>query len=154
MTVQYITRDITTVSKGIVAHGVNCSGAMTSGVAKAIRNRWPKAYESFMKYPKGAKVLGQTDIVYIDDEDVIVANCYTQVFYGYGGGKYADAGAVKTSMQRVMQIANLQSLHVYIPRIGCGLGGLQWDKDVEPTINELAEIYTRTNIYVCDLPGE
>lgn len=152
MTVHYVKKDITTVDVGIVAHGVNCSGAMNSGVAKAIRNRWPLAYEHFMKHPKGRGVLGDAEFVYIPEEEVIVANCYTQVFYGYGGGKYADPAAIKRAMTQVLHIADLQCQHVYIPKIGCGLGGLNWEKDVRPIIDTLAEPYTRINIYVCDLP--
>ena len=152
MSVRYIEKDITTVDVGVVAHGVNCSGAMNSGVAKAIRNRWPLVYEKFKIHPKGRGVLGEADFVYIPEEEVVVANCYTQVFYGYGGGKYADPEAIKCAMARVMHIADLQCLHVYIPKIGCGLGGLNWKKDVEPIIEELADIHERINIYVCDLP--
>ena len=57
-------------------------------------------------------------------------------------------------MNRVMQIANLMTYPVYIPRIGCGLGGLNWDKDVEPIMKGLDDDYKRIHIFVCDLPGE
>jgi len=149
---QYIEKDLTTINSGIVAHGVNCSGAMNSGVARAIRNRWPLAYERFQKHPKGHAVLGQADIVYIPDEEIIVANCYTQVFYGYGGGKYADPGAIQKSLARVFQIANLHAYPVYIPKIGCGLGGLSWTKEVGPIIEQLEKDFDCVDVFVCDLP--
>lgn len=154
MSIRHIKKDLITVECGIVAHGVNCSGAMNSGVAKAIRNRWPKAYESFMKHPKGADTLGAVDFVYIDEEDVIVANCYTQVFYGYGGGKYADVDAVRDSLARVAQIANLHTYPIYIPKIGCGLGGLDWQTEVGPIVELLSETFESVVINICDLPGE
>ena len=117
MSIIYIEKDITTVDNGVVAHGVNCQGVMNSGVAKAIRNKWPLAYERFKRHPKGKEALGQADIIHMPEEEIIVVNCYTQLFYGYGGGKYADASAVEKSMNRVMQIANLMTYPVYIPRI-------------------------------------
>lgn len=150
--IQYIEKDITTVTRGVVAHGVNCSGAMNSGVAKAIRNRWPDAYKRFLAHPKGWKALGEVDFIYIFQEDVVVANCYTQLLYGYDGGRYADVDAILKTMRRVMQIAYLQSYPVYIPRMGCGLGGLIWHKHVEPVIEEAAESYNKIHVYVCDLP--
>jgi len=151
MSLLYITKDVTAVERGVVAHGVNCAGVMNSGVARAIRNKWPVVYERFLRHPKGKQVLGEADIIHIPDEELIVVNCYTQVFYGYGGGKYADANAIEKSMNRVMQIANLMEYPVYIPRIGCGLGGLKWEKDVEPMLKGLTEDYERINIFVCDL---
>lgn len=151
MPVQYVNMDITTVERGVVAHGVNCSGAMNSGVAKSIRNRWPVVYERFMKYPKGEKVLGEVDFIYIPNEDVVVANCYTQIFYGYGGGKYADATAIQKTLRKVFQIADLQSYPAYIPKIGCGLGGLSYETDVRPIVESLGDTYKRLHIYVCEL---
>lgn len=152
MTIHYIEKDVTTVEEGLVAHGVNCSGVMNSGVAKAIRNKWPLTYQRFMLHPKGKEALGEADIIHIPEEEVVVANCYTQMFYGYGGGKYADTEAIRSSLRRVFQIADLMSYHVYIPRIGCGLGGLDWNKDVKPIVEDLAEPYKRIHIFVCDLP--
>lgn len=154
MAVFYIKKDLITVRVGIVAHGVNCSGAMNSGVAKAIRARWPYVYERFCIHPKGRAVLGEVDFVYPANEELIIANCYTQVFYGYGGGKYADPEAIRKSLQRVMQIADLHGCDVYIPRMGCGLGGLDWQKEVQPIVEDVAKAYTKVDIFVCDLPED
>jgi hypothetical protein len=41
-------------------------------------------------------------------------------------------------------------LPLYMPRIGCGLGGLDWDKDVGPVLEHLAE-QLNVQVYVCDL---
>lgn len=47
--VTYIVMDITTATRGIVVHGVNCQGVMGSGVALAIRTKWPQIFESYKK---------------------------------------------------------------------------------------------------------
>lgn len=44
---KYIKKDITTVNWGIIAHGVNCRGRMSSGVAAAIRSKWPIVYDKY-----------------------------------------------------------------------------------------------------------
>ena len=41
-------------SADIIAHQTNCSGSMNSGVAKAIKEKYPRVYEQYMKaYEKG-----------------------------------------------------------------------------------------------------
>ncbi len=162
----YIKKDISTVTNGIVAHGVNCAGKMNSGVAKAIRNRWPEAYRRFMDHttaqkPKGRCILGEVDVIRIDGENVVVANCYTQRTYGYDGKKYADLEGITVALQYICQMLDLRILgvlddlnvsSVYIPRIGCGLGGLSFSTEVQPVLEELALKFPQINIYVCDLP--
>jgi len=150
--IEYIKKDITDITLGVVCHGVNCQHKMASGVAKAIRAKWPQAYTGFMKNPKGQTVLGTAHIININEDDSLwVANCYTQLFYGYGGGKYADVSAVDQSLRQVAAFADSLSLPMYMPKIGCGLGGLDWEKDVEPIVKELAEKYDRITFGVCEL---
>jgi O-acetyl-ADP-ribose deacetylase (regulator of RNase III) len=151
MGVEYIKQDVTRVGMGIVAHGVNCQHKMGSGVAKAIRRKWPQVYQSYMNHPKGKVMLGCCALVPIDEgrDDLFVANLYTQQFYGYGGGKYADTTSIETSLSQCAIYADMYDLPIFMPRIGCGLGGLKWD-DVEPIVLKISE-RTRNPIYVCDL---
>jgi hypothetical protein len=48
----------------------------------------------------------------------------------------------------------LEIHEVHIPRIGCGLGGLDWDLEVEPMLLEVEETLARTHpvtFVVCDV---
>ncbi len=153
--IEYIEKSVTDVEMGIVAHGVNCQGKMGSGVAKAIRAKWPIVYEAYKKQSTGEVVLGGCQLITINsDNSLHVANCYTQKFYGSDGGKYADANAVGRSMEVVGMFADIYDIPVFMPRIGCGLGGLDWDKDVLPVMEYVAEVYNSVTFYVCDLPKE
>ena len=126
---------------------------MGSGVAGAIRKRWPMVYDQFKKQGRGKQMLGTADPVYISQE-IIVVNCYTQLWYGFGGGRYADLKAVETSVSYAAKIANLYNFPLYLPRIGCGLGGLKWE-EVEPVLERLALMYEGyIPIVICDPPGE
>jgi O-acetyl-ADP-ribose deacetylase (regulator of RNase III) len=145
--IEYIDKDITTVTNGIVAHGVNCQHAMNSGVARAIRNKWPIVYERYMRFPKGEKVLGKVDYIQVSD-NIVVANCYTQLYYGRSKKTYADVISVKSTLTDSIRAADTINKDLYIPYIGCGLGGLIWDSDVEPIVKDLSEQYTPT-IWVC-----
>lgn len=153
MTVQYIKRDITKVGVGIVAHGVNCQGKMGSGVAKVIRERWPVVYEQYKKQPTGKTVLGSCQLVRVEEDDSLwVANLFTQLFYGYGGGQYADTESIRTALDQCGMYAEIYDLPIFMPRIGCGLGGLKWE-DVAPIVEAIAEKHD-IDIFVCDLPGK
>lgn len=154
--IEYIKKDITTVQRGVVAHGVNCQHTMASGVAKYIREKWPIVYDNYMLCGKGQDMLGECVVVEIDlsgallDCELFVANCYTQVMYGYGGGKYASPEAIRASMVTVFQYADNFDLPVFLPRIGCARGGLSWHEDVYPILEELNSIFERVDVFVCD----
>lgn len=145
--------DATGVNTGIVAHGVNCQHKMASGIAKTIREKWPTVYECYMQQPKGPNMLGVAHMICVNHQtDLHVANMYTQVFYGYGGGRYADPDAIETALRFVASMAMAYDLPVFMPRIGCGLGGLDWDKDVEPRVKRVADEFPDIDIIICDLP--
>lgn len=153
MSVNYINKDIITVTTGIVAHGVNCQGRMASGVAKAIRKKWPEVYDSYMSLPTGKAMLGTCHIVNVGEQDeLFVANCYTQMFYGYGGGRYADPKALELALHGAFQWADFYHLPLYLPKIGAGLGGLDWETEVKPIIEDVASKWHRVDTYVCSWP--
>ena len=150
--VKYIQRDITTIERNcIIAHGVNCQRVMGSGVARAIKNKWPVVYKEYMDTdPK----LGQAHIVVADPRKMIhVANCYTQEYYGPGDKQYASEDAIRTSLESVFSWAGRFNFPVYLPQIGSGLGGLDWNSQVRPIVDELNSKYPTVNTYVCVLGG-
>ena len=151
--IEYLKKDVTTVEMGIIAHGVNCQHAMGSGVAGAIRAKWPIVYDKYILQPKGKAMLGVCHMVRIYEgrDDLFVANCYTQHMYGYGGGPYADAQSVMFAFDVLGRQAYYLNLPVYLPPIGCGLGGLNWERDVKSILERTAEKYERVNFYVCDI---
>lgn len=158
MTVDYINLDLTTVNHGIVAHGCNCQGKMGAGVALAIRKKWPAAYFEYVDrvHNKGAgraSLLGECQLITMKDDGIsflAVANCFTQVYYGREAKRYADPTAIHTALKRAMEYAYIRDVPLYMSRIGCSLGGLTWETDVEPLIINLDNYFNRT-IFVCDL---
>lgn len=152
--IQYQVKDITTVERGIVLHGVNCQGVMGSGVAAAIRSKWPKVYNDYVDFTtKTARLLGRINPVHISDE-LHVINCFNQVYYGRDPEvKYADPAAIASCLEEVGSIVNLLQLPVYMPRIGCGLGGLNWENDVLIQVEWAVGKFfpPDQNVIVCDL---
>jgi hypothetical protein len=43
---------------------------------------------------------------------------------------------------------------IYIPKLGCGLGGLSWSDTVEPIVDAIGELASPINIYVCCFPNK
>ena len=144
--IEYKTMDITTVTSGIIAHGVNCQGKMGSGVALAIRNHWPVCYAHYAIACKTElHLLGKIVTSHVS-QNVFIAHCFTQQRYGYFG-KFADERAVKACFESLDIVAKELGLPIYMPRIGCGLGGLDWHDDVEP----LLSVFSAENrVTVCD----
>ena len=127
--------DITKVDSGIIAHGVNCQGVMGSGVAKALYTKYPIVKSAYLKMYKHS--LGNVQIVEVD-KGLDVFNCHTQEFYGYNDSVYASLSAVVSTLTFIAGIAKQKDVN--IPKIGCGLGGLNWD-DVESELLCIEKIY-------------
>lgn len=132
--------DITAETSGLIIHGVNCQGVMGSGVAGAIRKKWPFVYNSYKSHEQGAKALGQVQFVSIED-GLYVANCWTQEFYGGDGKIYADKLAVKLALFKCFDFCDEYGLELKTPKIASGLAGLDWDSDVKPMFEQMATIF-------------
>ena len=135
-----INGDLTAETKGLIIHGVNCQGAMGSGVALAIKNRWPEVYDAYKSHPQGKSQLGQVQFVSISD-GLYVANCWTQEFYGGDGKIYADKASVRIALFKAFSFCDEYGLELKTPKIASGLAGLDWDKDVRPLFEQIATVF-------------
>ena len=67
----------------IICHQVNCQGKMNSGVAKAIREKWPEVYTRYRtKYECEVDLLGQIQPVIINADQVVI-NMFALYYFGY-----------------------------------------------------------------------
>lgn len=152
--IEFENRDITTVTKGIVAHGVNCQGVMGSGVALYIKNKWPKAFERYVELGSGEQLLSTTQIVPVD-QDLYVANCFTQVSFGNDRDvRYADVEAVQKCLSDVFRYASMVDAPIYLPKIASDRGGLSWEDEVYPIIETLNNEYNNElSVTICVFEG-
>jgi O-acetyl-ADP-ribose deacetylase (regulator of RNase III) len=161
MSITYLTKDITTAIYGVVAHGCNCQGAFGSGVAGAIKKKWPLVAERYFSYVSkvtelndAGSMLGQVQTIRIDspeDAPLYVANMFTQLTYGNDGKVYASPAAIECALTGVLAFCRGHDLPLLMPKVGCGLGGLSWDNDVEPILQKLHEEYYTVDVFICDI---
>lgn len=164
--IKEIVKDITTVTEGIVCHQVNCLGTMGSGVAAAIRQKWPEVFTTYhKKYVENVdspwKQLGECQMVGVGNDmfaDIYVANLFGQYDFG-ANSRYTEYCALSTALQNLNGIIEYREEHryenevfdLYIPyKMGCDRGGGDWNI-VSQMIEELLHTNNRT-IYICSLP--
>ena len=139
---KYIKQDISKVEEGVIIHGCNCSFGFGSGVAGALKRAYPIVETVFRNT---APILGSYRNVKISDK-LIIVNAYTQERYGYDGKKYASPWAIEHVLKGIFK--EHPKSKIYMPKIGCGLGGLSWEDDVLPILEKLEY---DGDIYICTL---
>ena len=146
MKILYKEGDVCEAVEDIIAHGCNAQGKMGSGVAKAIRAKFPEAYDAYIEEDE----LELGTVIAAFSNDKIIANCITQEFYGNDGRLYVDYDAIRQCMRELHAILmepkgfGEPNLTVAMPMIGAGLAGGDWAiiekiieeefTDVEPVV--------------------
>jgi len=133
MSVDFVKGSLLDADLDYYCHQVNCQGRMRSGIAKAIRDKWPKVYDKYMELyhqyltkPHGpAPLLGTIQIVDIGDKCII--NMFAQQFYGYDGKRYTSYDAFWSCLGQIRDHLPKGSKIGFPDHIGCGLGGADWE---------------------------
>lgn len=169
--IKYITGDVTDPlinsenEIAVVVHLCNNLGAYNAGVAKAIRNKWPRAYEAYSD--ELAKKLGTYTRVQVET-NVQVVNLigmegigrdtkpirYIPIKEGLHtlGDKLRDLNRHYDFATQFLPdpnvISYLPHYTVHLPKIGTGLAGGDWE-----TIEAiLEEELSGLNVFVYELP--
>ena len=149
---QIVRRDICTATESMILQGCNAQGVMGSGVAKAIRLKWPGVFSVYrLEYERGLLVPGHVTIAVVEnfaENRKFIANIITQKTFGYDGSKYARYSALVKGLETVRSVCLLQDItEVATPPIGCGLGGLNKDFVFELLEEGLTEHGINVTIY-------
>lgn len=135
--------DLCDSSCDVICHQVNCQGVMGSGIAKEIRERFPTVYEKFRKsFLEGKNKLGNIDVVHVLGGHMTVVNMYSQNDYLPRGIRHTDYTAFKECINKIKQhfADSRTKISVGFPyKIGCGLGGGDWNMILYIIENELKD---------------
>lgn len=118
--------NILSVNEGIIVQGCNAQGVMGSGVAKAIRERYPIVYEIYNRaFREHGLTVGSVVNVSVK-QSLVVASAITQEFFGKENKKYVSYSGISEAFCTIARHANESKSDVHYPLIGAGLGGGDW----------------------------
>lgn len=122
--IQHVVGDLLESDEEIIAHGCNTVGVMGAGIALAVKRKWGEAiYDPYeFACADGEFIAGAAQRVDVGDK--VIYNLATQ----------RDPGRSARYWWVLMSFANMfERMHmmgdparVAVPRIGCGIGGLEW----------------------------
>jgi O-acetyl-ADP-ribose deacetylase (regulator of RNase III) len=133
--------DVFTTRATYIGHGVNCYGVMGAGIAKTVRDKFPRVYDEYRQVCQNSRLKPGDFFVYPENGKVIV-NLATQNKPGpdatYEAVFNSLAGFSKgaSSPKRLRKNGNV----IAIPQIGAGIGGLDWSI-VESIIEVVEKMY-------------
>ena len=149
-----------------ICHQVNCRGKMNSGVAKAIREKWPIVYDKYVDWQMsyeawahtaatneerinellGIAMLGRTLQVPVSENQTVI-NLAAQLDYGYDKKRYTSYDAIWSCFNKIHQYMPKDKKIGFPARIGCVRGGANWD-----IVKKMIEvIFADREVYIYDL---
>jgi len=134
MKIETKTGNLLAVKSGHIVHGCNSLGVMGSGVALAVKNTYPGAFESYLMQHTVAGLTLGVAYPYIASDELIIWNAITQYAFGVGV-RQVSYDAVETCFSQINQNLNdrlefdagLTPPEVHIPLLGAGRGGGNWE---------------------------
>jgi len=126
MKIRYVKGDLLQAPEQYLIHGCNAKGFMGAGVAKLIRDKYPKAYKDYKdSYDSYGLTLGSV-IPSKQPDGKIILNAITQETLGYGG-IHVSYWAIANVMHQLNRWSDEQMKEVAMPQIGAGLAGGDWN---------------------------
>lgn len=124
-----------------LGHGVNCFASMGAGIAVQFRQRYPEMYEAYRQECFARRLLPGNvywwTAVNVETQEELrhIANISSQEHPGRNATMPFLIDGVTKALE-YCEANNLATLA--LPRIGCGIGGLQYTEQVLPALEELA----------------
>ena len=168
MSINYVKGDLLQSKMRYICHQVNCQGRMDSGIAKQIRAKWPAVYDAYnakfqemedeisemcggFEYQLDVSevLLGHMQIVPVSDKQNVI-NMFAQQYYGYDGLRYTSYDAFWACLGKILENVPKGSTIGFPWKIGCGLGGANWEVITTMIEEVLAKDY---EVYIYILGG-
>ena len=150
--IKHIKCDIFKSGADAILHQVNCQGVMGSGVAKQVREKYPKAFNGYKKLcdsygENRAQLLGTAQYIELGDDKYIV-NIFAQDKFGYDGKCYTDYNALKKALGNVNWY--LTNKTIAIPYLmGSHRGGGDWNT----VYKIIKEVFDKNDVLICEYVG-
>lgn len=148
-----IEQDLFDVEHGFICHQVNCQGVMGSGIAKAVRQRWPNVYEAYLgrvqaRRSAGRSPLGEIQAVPVGPS-LLVVNMFCQDDYNRPGRpeqRHTNYGAIARAFSA---LERMDTLPAYVPWLfGSDRGGADWS-----IVQEIIDGVSEGRVTACRIPA-
>lgn len=123
--IEYKQGNLLDVQQGIIIHGCNAQGVMGSGVALAVKKKYPEAYLAYHQYHLANKLQLGDVVIYRHSNELVILNAVTQHYFGTEK-RHVNYVAVAEVFTKACKLAYDSELELHFPRIGAGLGGGDW----------------------------
>jgi O-acetyl-ADP-ribose deacetylase (regulator of RNase III) len=152
-----VSGDILLSGAHAIAHGVAPNDHFNSGLALAMRERWPALSKDFRHYCQTNHPKAGSVFTWMGADGKYVVNLMTQeAAYGHGEkpGK-ASTEAVGHALRELAKLAKKEKLRsIALPRLATGVGGLDWAQ-VKPLIERhLGELGVPVYVYTTYAKGK
>jgi len=136
--------DLFTSHAEAYGHGVNVKGVMGRGIAKTLRSLYPEVFAPYKKACDEGLLTPGTVLPVMASDGTLIMNMATQDLPGPNASyQWLDSSLANTlAYLRENGIVSLA-----LPRIGAGIGGLDWDL-VRNIIDTQAEHYPEITIEI------
>lgn len=126
--IRVINGDLLEADSTFICHQVNCQGVMGSGVAKAIRDKYPEVYNEYKSFCNRHKgdLLGRVQYVTTATGRAVV-NIFAQENFGYDGKCYTDYEALRHCLEALRDKADTSEEIAFPYLMGCHRGGGDWN---------------------------
>jgi O-acetyl-ADP-ribose deacetylase (regulator of RNase III) len=126
--ITYAASDLFKSDAQVLVNAVNTVGAMGKGIALAFKQKYPEMFEQYRVLCKsGAFDIGQLWL-YKSPEKWILNFPTKRDWRDKSQIEYVEAG-----LKRFVEIYEAEGISsISFPRLGCGLGGLNWENEVRP----------------------
>ena len=143
MTVIYVHSDITTDNADILVNPVNCVGIAGKGVALAFKNRWPEIMTDYQAVcvkhsliPGGCLLFPHPEVPGLRFWAALATKNHWRDPSRY---EWIESG-----LNELAKLAHLVKAHsIAIPPVGCGNGGLDWNRVHPMILTTLSDFYLR-----------
>ncbi len=141
----YIEGDLFQSSAKVLANPVNTAGVMGKGLAFEFKKRYPAMFEEYHTLcENGQFQVG--DLWLYKTSDIWILNFPTKRHWR----EKSTLEIIETGLQKFIAIYNQEAItSIAFPKLGSGLGGLDWDTQVRPLMEQylqplLIEIFIYT----------
>jgi O-acetyl-ADP-ribose deacetylase (regulator of RNase III) len=130
-------------------HGCNCQGVM-GGLAAKVEQRWPAMADYYRAACRAGTFTVGRVLPWLDNATgVWIYNLATQQHPGADARLEAIADSVRAAITHARENGVRT---IYLPRIGSGIGGLDWD-DVRATLERVDAEAAEVELVVVSLPN-